>query len=57
MDNLQSTTYETFERDPVKYERYEEAVYRALCDRPSGTRMCVPLRSCILCNADDNFSA
>jgi type II protein arginine methyltransferase len=24
MDNLQSGTYETFERDPVKYERYEE---------------------------------
>lgn len=42
MDNLQSTTYETFERDPVKYERYEEAVYRALCDRPSGSRTCVP---------------
>lgn len=25
MDNLQSTTYETFERDPVKYAQYEEA--------------------------------
>jgi hypothetical protein len=24
MDNLGSGTYETFERDPVKYERYEE---------------------------------
>ncbi len=24
MDNLASATYETFERDPVKYERYEE---------------------------------
>ena len=23
MDNLESQTYETFERDPVKYERYE----------------------------------
>ncbi|KAF8322644.1 PRMT5-domain-containing protein [Clavulina sp. PMI_390] len=38
MDNLQSTTYETFERDPVKYERYEEAVYRALIDRPMDSR-------------------
>lgn len=38
MDNLQSTTYETFERDPVKYERYEEAVCRALCDQPEGVR-------------------
>ena len=24
MDNLQGVTYEIFERDPVKYERYEE---------------------------------
>lgn len=27
MDNLGSGTYETFERDPVKYERYEEVRY------------------------------
>ncbi len=24
MDNLQSTTYQTFEQDPVKYQKYEE---------------------------------
>jgi protein arginine N-methyltransferase 5 len=24
MDNLQSITYQTFEQDPVKYEKYEE---------------------------------
>jgi len=24
MDNLQGVTYEVFEKDPVKYERYEE---------------------------------
>lgn len=24
MDNLQSLTYQTFERDPVKYRNYEE---------------------------------
>lgn len=24
MDNLQSMTYQTFERDPVKYRNYEE---------------------------------
>ena len=34
MDNLESATYEVFERDPVKYRQYEEAVYLALCDRP-----------------------
>ncbi|KAG8908002.1 methyltransferase protein [Tulasnella sp. 403] len=34
MDNLQSATYEVFERDPVKYAQYEQAIYLALCDRP-----------------------
>lgn len=29
-DDLESQTYETFERDPVKYARYEEAVRLAL---------------------------
>lgn len=33
MDNLESQTYETFEKDPVKYAQYKEAVYRALLDR------------------------
>lgn len=43
MDNLQSSTYEVFERDPVKYSKYEEAIYQALCDRPedSSTIICV----------------
>ncbi|KAA0158583.1 hypothetical protein FNF31_05334 [Cafeteria roenbergensis] len=35
MDNLESSTYETFERDPIKYELYGEAVRRALLDRPA----------------------
>lgn len=34
-DNLESATYEVFERDPVKYERYEEAVRQALLHRSS----------------------
>lgn len=34
MDHLESQMYETFEKDPVKYERYEKAVYEALCDTP-----------------------
>ena len=33
MDNLESQTYETFEKDPVKYTNYEEAVYQALMER------------------------
>lgn len=33
MDNLESQTYEVFEKDPVKYRQYEEAVYLALMDR------------------------
>lgn len=38
MDNLENDTYEGFERDPVKYRQYEEAVYQALVDRtlPNG---------------------
>ncbi|GIL73292.1 hypothetical protein Vretimale_4879 [Volvox reticuliferus] len=32
-DNLESQTYETFEKDLQKYKLYEEAVYKALKDR------------------------
>lgn len=32
MDNLESQTYEVFERDPVKYKLYEDAVFHALKD-------------------------
>ncbi|CAO3664125.1 unnamed protein product [Rhizopus stolonifer] len=32
-DNLENQTYETFERDPIKYQQYERAVYQALVDR------------------------
>lgn len=31
-DNLESITYEVFEKDPVKYDWYEEAIKRALTD-------------------------
>lgn len=34
MDNLESQTYETFEKDPVKYARYEDAVAAALAETP-----------------------
>lgn len=33
MDNLESQTYETFEKDPVKYDQYEKAVFHALIER------------------------
>ncbi|XP_013381204.1 protein arginine N-methyltransferase 5 [Lingula anatina] len=33
MDNLESQTYETFEKDPVKYSQYQKAIYYALLDR------------------------
>ena len=32
-DNLESTTYETFERDGRKYEQYQLAIAAALMDR------------------------
>ncbi|KAE9975217.1 hypothetical protein BLS_002713 [Venturia inaequalis] len=31
-DNLESITYEVFEKDPIKYEWYERAIYHALKD-------------------------
>ncbi|KAJ8600933.1 hypothetical protein CTAYLR_005056 [Chrysophaeum taylorii] len=31
-DDLEAQTYETFERDPVKYERYQTAIERFLAD-------------------------
>lgn len=33
MDNLEAQTYETFEKDTVKYTQYQRAVCRALLDR------------------------
>jgi protein arginine N-methyltransferase 5 len=30
MDNLESCTYETFEKDPIKYSQYEKAIGKAL---------------------------
>ncbi|KAK6176914.1 hypothetical protein SNE40_015120 [Patella caerulea] len=33
MDNLESQTYEIFERDPVKYSQYQKAVYYAILDK------------------------
>ncbi|KAK9366456.1 PRMT5 arginine-N-methyltransferase-domain-containing protein [Lipomyces kononenkoae] len=32
-DNLESGTYEVFEKDPVKYAQYEKALFQALSDR------------------------
>jgi len=33
MENLESQTYEVFEKDPVKYAEYQRAVHMALLDR------------------------
>ncbi|KAL7423781.1 hypothetical protein Q5752_001365 [Cryptotrichosporon argae] len=35
MDDLPSLTYDVFERDPVKYQQYEEAIVTALADLPT----------------------
>lgn len=32
-DNLESTTYEVFEKDTIKYTQYEAAVFKCLMDR------------------------
>ena len=33
MDNLESGTYEVFEKDPVKYSEYQKAIHLALIER------------------------
>lgn len=33
MNNLESHTYEVFEKDPVKYNEYMRAIYYALIDK------------------------
>jgi protein arginine N-methyltransferase 5 len=43
MDDLQSSTYEVFERDPVKYQKYEEAITLALEDRMTDESLCALL--------------
>ncbi|ORX34266.1 putative shk1 kinase-binding protein 1 [Kockovaella imperatae] len=55
-DDLGSATYEIFERDPVKYRQYEEAIYLALSDLPQSSTHVVtvvgagrgPLVTCVL---------
>jgi len=37
--NLESATYEIFEKDPVKYGNYEKAIELALRDRPGDRKM------------------
>jgi len=37
-DNLESPTYEIFERDTPKYQAYEQALYRALLDQDNARR-------------------
>jgi protein arginine N-methyltransferase 5 len=34
-DNLESTVYEVFEKDPIKYYQYQIAIQQALLDRVS----------------------
>ena len=41
MDNLESQTYEVFEKDPIKYRQYEEAAFAALTDMASKQRTIV----------------
>ncbi|WWC86067.1 uncharacterized protein L201_000938 [Kwoniella dendrophila CBS 6074] len=56
MDDLGSATYDIFERDPVKYRQYEEAITLALADLPADQKHVVtvvgagrgPLVACTL---------
>lgn len=41
-DNLESQTYETFEKDSTKYETYEAAIHAALLVQPpNAEQQCV----------------
>lgn len=46
MDNLETDTYEGFEKDPIKYQQYEEAVYQALMDRRDNISVPVEIFVC-----------
>uniref|UniRef100_T1JI27 Protein arginine N-methyltransferase n=1 Tax=Strigamia maritima TaxID=126957 RepID=T1JI27_STRMM len=35
MDNLETQTYEIFEKDPIKYSEYQKAIYQAIMDKIS----------------------
>lgn len=44
-DNLESITYEVFEKDPVKYDQYEKAIKLALEERDPNKTMYAPLNA------------
>ncbi|XP_054160691.1 protein arginine N-methyltransferase 5-like isoform X2 [Oppia nitens] len=41
MDNLESCTYEVFEKDPIKYEEYGKAINQALSDLQSNEEIVI----------------
>jgi hypothetical protein len=47
-DNLENATYQVFEKDPVKYVNYEEAVYQALVDRQTVGHKSVDGKVCVM---------
>lgn len=50
MDNLESQTYEAFEKDPVKYSQYEKAIVKALEEVPAGkTTILMVCKHCTAC--------
>jgi len=62
MDNLESHTYEVFEKDPVKYSEYQKAIFCALRDRVSDseaatrvTCVVVDFNLCVICNTDQGL--
>eukprot|EP00916_Digyalum_oweni_P011270 GHVL01018784.1.p1 GENE.GHVL01018784.1~~GHVL01018784.1.p1 ORF type:complete len:678 (-),score=65.29 GHVL01018784.1:1760-3793(-) len=42
-DNLESQTYETFEKDPIKYSKYQYAIHECLKDRLKSTEIKNPV--------------
>jgi len=49
MDNLESHTYEVFEKDPVKYSEYQKAIFCALRDRVPDSEAAARFMYVVLC--------
>lgn len=54
-DNLDTHTYNVFEKDPIKYDQYQKAIAKALIDlqkqadlKNSGVRLIILYANCIL---------
>lgn len=56
VDNLDSHTYNVFEKDPVKYDQYQKAIVQALLEKKKqncGNDVVKGLNDMIICSDDE----